>query len=157
MTREDERALLVLAGLWILSKYSFEIVPKLEHAGARLYDALHDDAGHKNDLPGKTLPREILLQIATMAGFPDPKLAAAIALAESGGVTNAIVRSSREYSVGLWQINTMAHPEFSAKSMADPMLNAAAAMQISHGGTNWQPWSAYTNGSYRKFQTGILA
>lgn len=157
MTRDDERTLLIVAGLWVLSRYSFEVVPKLEQAGSRLYDTLHDDAGHKNDLPGHQLPRDVLLQIATMAGFPNPKLAAAIALAESGGVTNAIVRSSREFSVGLWQINTLAHAQYSPKAMADPMMNAAAAFQISNGGTNWKPWTTYTSGKYKQFQTGILA
>lgn len=157
MTRDDERTLWVLGGLWLLSKYTFDVVPAMEQAGSKLYDFLHDDASHKNDLPGKQLTRQVVLEIATLAGFPDPKLAAAIAMAESGGVPGAIVRSSREYSVGLWQINTKAHPEYSVNDLKDPLHNALAALQISNGGTNWQPWSAYTNGSYKNFKNGVLA
>lgn len=157
MTREDEKTLLIMAGLYLLSKYSFGVVPALENAGVRIYDLTHDDAGHKQDLPGKTLTRQTLLQLATKTGFPDPKLAAAIALAESGGSTGAFVRSSREYSVGLWQINTLAHPQYSVEDMKSPIKNARAAFAISQGGKNWKPWTMYTNGRYRQFKTGILA
>lgn len=124
--------------------------------GASVYDVLHDDAGHKQDLPGETLTRAALLQLATRAGFKDPKLAAAVALAESGGVTGAVNRSSREYSVGLWQINTKKHP-YSVDDMKDPLKNARAALAISHGGTDWKPWPTFTNGKYLQFKTGILA
>lgn len=156
MTREDETALIVLVGIWLLNRYSFGVVPALERGGARVYDWLHDDAGHKQDLPGKQLTRQAVLAIATRAGFPDPKLASAIAFAESGGVPGAVARSSREYSVGLWQINTLVHP-YSADDMKDPLKNAAAAFLISKRGTDWRPWSAFNNGSYRKFQTGVFA
>ena len=156
MTRSDENTLLWIAGIWLVSKYSWQIAPDLQRGGASLYDWLHADAGHKQDLPGKQLSRQALLQLATAAGFPDPKLAAAIALAESGGVPNALARSSREYSVGLWQINTRAHPYY-ASDMRDPRKNAAAAFAISKGGRDWSPWSAYTSGRYRQFQTGLLA
>jgi hypothetical protein len=156
VTKDDERGLYILLGVYILNKYSFEIVPTLENAGARLYDLLHNDENHMQDLPGKPLTRSALLALAKAAGFPDPKLAAAIALAESGGATGAIVRSSKEYSVGLWQINTRVHP-YTVDDMKDPQKNAAAAFKISHGGTNWKPWSAYNNGRYKIFQTGILA
>jgi hypothetical protein len=147
---------MLLAGLWLLSKYTFDVAPALARGGARVYDVLHDDAGHRQDLPGRQLTRQALLAIATKAGFPDPKLASAIALAESGGVPGAVLRSSREYSVGLWQINTLVHP-FSVESMKDPLRNAQAAFFISRGGSDWKPWSAYKSGAYRKFQTGVLA
>lgn len=157
MKREDEMALIVLAGIWILSKFSWEVAPALERSGARLYDILHDDAGHKNDLPGPQFTRQHVLQIATQAGFPNPKLASAIAFAESGGVPGAIVRSSRENSIGLWQINTMVHPSYSEKDLKDPVKNAAAAMAISKSGSDWRPWSTYKNGKYKQFLTGIFA
>lgn len=127
-----------------------------EQAGARVYDALHNDAAHEQDLPGSALTRQAVLAIAKHAGFLDPKLAAAIALAESGGVPGAFVRSSREYSVGLWQINTMVHP-YSVTDMKDPLKNAAAAFKISKGGKDWSPWAVFKNGRYKQFQTGILA
>lgn len=156
MKHEDEVALMVLVGVYLLHKYTFDVVPALQQGGASVYDWLHDDAAHKNDLPGKQLTRQAVLAIATKAGFPDPKLASAIALAESGGVPGAILRTSREYSVGLWQINTLVHL-FSPDDMKDPIKNAAAAFKISKGGTDWRPWSTYTNGAYKKFQTGAFA
>lgn len=156
LSAEDEKTLLILLGISILSDYTFSVVPALEKAGARAYDWLHNDENHVKDLPGKTLTRQGVLAIATMAKFPDPKLAAAIALAESGGSTGAVLRSSREYSVGLWQINTMVHP-YTPEDMKNPIKNALAAFKISKGGTNWHPWSAFTNGRYKQFQTGILA
>lgn len=156
MNRDDERALYILVGIYLIHRYTFDVVPALQQGGASVYDWLHDDAGHKQDLPGKQLTRQAVLAIATRAGFPDPKLAAAIAFAESGGVPGKRNRSSREDSVGLWQINTKVHP-YSVSDMKDPYKNAAAALKISRGGTHWRPWSAYTNGSFQQFRTGILA
>jgi hypothetical protein len=154
---EDQQALLWLAGLWLLSKYTFEIAPAMQRGGASLYDWIHDDAGHKQHLPGRQLTRAAVLQLATQAGFPDPKLASAIAFAESGGVPGAITSSSRELSIGLWQINTRAHPQYPVEWLKDPLNNARAAYAISRGGSNWKPWSAFTSGAYHKFQTGTFA
>lgn len=172
--RHNDSSLLILLGLFAFGQSSpkpkakathkygdgVPIVPgnatAFENAGARVYDALHNDEDHMQDLPGKGLTRQAVLAIAKNAHFPDPKLAAAIALAESGGVPGALVRSSREYSVGLWQINTMVHP-YSVDDMKDPIKNAAAAFKISKGGRDWTPWGAYKNGHYKQFQTGILA
>ncbi len=78
-------------------------------------------------------------------------VAAAIAMAESGGNTNAHALTIYEDSWGLWQINLRAHPGYSAASMQDPVQNARAMYAISSGGTNWQPWSTYTNGAYRQY------
>lgn len=157
----NDQAVMILLGVVLLSKSSpvaaaNRAVKAVERGGARIYDALHNDANHEQDLPGKGMTRTQVLAIAKYAGFADPKLAAAIAFAESGGVPGAFLRSSREYSVGLWQINTMVHP-YSVAMMKDPLSNAAAAYKISKGGTDWRPWSAFTNGSYQKFRTGILA
>lgn len=179
MNRETQSAVLILLAIHLASKVA-EFAPleraraKVKRAvetvnrtvekravdpakqsGARVYDVLHDDSNHQQDLPGSQLTREAVLAIAKNAGFADPKLAAAIALAESGGVTNALARSSREISVGLWQINTMIHP-YSASDMRNPLKNAAAAFKISKGGTNWRPWTSFNNGAYLKFRTGIL-
>jgi lysozyme-like protein len=156
MRKEDEHTLLLLAGIYILGKYSWDVAPALQRGGASVYDWLHDDAGHKSDLPGHQLTKQAVLQIATNAKFPNPKVATAIAFAESGGVPNALAASSREYSVGLWQINLMKHP-YTRENMADPVKNAAAAYQISKGGTDWRPWTSYVNGKYKQFLTGILA
>lgn len=161
MTRDDEHTLLWIFGIVfineLLNRYSTDVVPVLRQGGARLYEVLHDDAGHKNDLPGHQWTREAVLQLATQTGFADPKLAAAIAFAESGGVPGAQVRSSKEWSVGLWQINLYAHPMYSAAQMKDPKQNARAALQISRGGTDWSQWSTYVNGAYHAFRTGLFA
>lgn len=148
--------LLILLGLYVLSKYKFDVAPALQDAGARAYEVLHNDEGHVKDLPGHQLTRAQVLAIATKQGFPDPKLASAIAFAESGGVPNAIMRNDREYSVGLWQINTKVHP-YTPEDLADPVKNAWAAYVISKAGTDWRPWSTYKNGKYKQFLTGIFA
>lgn len=160
MTRTEELAVIAIVGLYLvdrlISKYTLEVVPALQQGGANVYEWLHDDAAHKQDLPGKQLTKQAVLAIATQAGFPNPKLAAAIAFAESGGVPGAILRSSREYSVGLWQINLAVHL-FDLDDMKDPIKNAAAAYKISKGGTDWRPWTTYTSGKYKAFQNGVLA
>jgi hypothetical protein len=156
MNEEDKAALYILLGAYLLNKYQFTLIPALQNAGVRFYEMLHDDMAHQKDLPGKGLPRQAVLDLARATGFPDPKLAAAIALAESGGISGAILRSSREYSVGLWQINTMVHP-YTPEEMKDPVKNALAAFKISKAGSNWTPWSTYKNGRYKHFLTGILA
>lgn len=126
----------------------------LQRGGAKVYEATH--ASQDQDLPGVTLTREAVYALAKEAGFPNAKLAAAIALAESGGSTGAVHRTSREHSVGLWQINISKHP-FSVFDMKDPIKNAHAAFKISKGGTDWRPWTAFTNGRYKQYLTGILA
>ena len=137
--------LLVLAGLVLLARvwdeYTSGPAEKLKDAGARLYDDLHDDSGHKQDLPGKQWTKAQLVARATRAGFPNPNIAAAIAMAESGGVPNAL--GDGGVSIGLWQINTRAHPLYSRAEMADPERNADAAFRISNGGTDWGPWSVW--------------
>lgn len=167
MSRTDQGALLILlVGAYMFAQAAPRVRAaatntrkKIERFGARTYDVVNNqqntDLNHP-DLPGSQLTREAILAIAKNAGFADPKLAAAIALAESGGVTNAIARSSREISVGLWQINTLVHP-YSADDMRNPLKNARAAFKISKGGTDWKQWRAFTNGRYMQFRTGILA
>lgn len=157
MTREDERTLWVIAGLYLIGKYSWQVAPALQRGGASLYDWVHNDAGHKQDLPVNPLSKQAVLAIATKAGFPHPKLAAAIAYAESGGVPNALASTSKEYSVGLWQINRKAHPEFTREELSDPEKNAAVAFVISKGGTDWSPWTTFTSGKYKMFLNGVLA
>lgn len=155
----SQNALIVLVGLWVLSKLSWEVVPALTEAGSKagkqLYEVLHNDPGHTKNLPNNPLSKAAVLQIAKDAGFPNPKLAAAIAYAESGGVVNALGDSG--VSVGLWQINTRAHPTYLKEDMKIAAKNARAAFAISKGGTNWKPWSTYVNGKYKLYLTGVLA
>lgn len=64
-------------------------------------------------------------------------MAAAVAMAESGGNPNSTNNNS-DGSVdrGLWQINSV----HQGLSTFDPMANARAAVQISSNGTTWRPW-----------------
>lgn len=99
-----------------------------------------------------------LRALAASTGFPNPNLAAAVAMAESKGnpsatniVTNPAPGNGPERSFGLWQINTLAHPSYDETSLLDPTYNAQAAFAISHGGMVWKPWSTFTSGKFLKF------
>lgn len=96
----------------------------------------------------KLMTKSELQTLAETVGFPDSNVAAAVALAESGGDPNAIGDDGR--SIGLWQIFVLAHPQYSAEEMFDPIANARAAFEISQHGKNWRPWTTYRNGAYRK-------
>lgn len=82
-------------------------------------------------------------------------VAAAVALAESGGNPGASNRNTNgTIDRGLWQINSI----HGALSTFDVMSNARAAVRISSGGRNWQPWVTFWNGAYRRFlQSGVSA
>lgn len=94
------------------------------------------------------LPVE-LVALARKTGFPDPEVAAAIAMAESGGNPEAVGDSGK--SIGLWQIHLPSHPEFGFQDLKNPEVNARAAFAISRNGTDWTPWSVYKSGAYLKF------
>lgn len=99
--------------------------------------------------------------------------AAAVAQAESGGRTDAILNTAypskpnyeppapgnlREYSVGLWQINMLAHPQYTEASLLTAAGNAKAAVAISRAGASFSAWSTFTTTdpkrSYKRFLTG---
>ena len=85
-------------------------------------------------------------------------IAAAIALAESGG-NPTIANKQGVPAFGLWQINIAANanPQYSQAQVLNPLGNAKAAVAISKNGTNWIPWQAFTNGSWSKFVQGLVA
>ncbi|MFE4960417.1 hypothetical protein ACFRCW_42385 [Streptomyces sp. NPDC056653] len=87
------------------------------------------------------------------------RVAAAVAMAESGGRTTAHNPIPPDDSYGLWQINMLGSmgPDRRAKlgissnsGLYDPAVNARAMAMISSGGSNFGPWSTYTNGAYKK-------
>lgn len=89
---------------------------------------------------------EIWLQAGGSAA--SAPMAAAIAMAESGGNSNALNHNTNgSIDRGLWQINS-SHGQ---QSTTDPLANARAAVAISGDGSNWHPWSTYTNGAYKRF------
>ena len=64
-------------------------------------------------------------------------MAAAIAMAESGGNSNS---HSGTDDWGLWQINK------GGPAMLDPVANVRTAIQMSQNGMNWRPWcTAYAD------------
>ena len=93
-------------------------------------------------------------------------IAAAIAEAESGGVSTKINNTAYpnkpgyhppsrgslpEYSVGLWQINIYAHTQYTEAAMLDPLSNAAAAVSIRNARGSFSDWTTYTHNTYKKF------
>lgn len=85
------------------------------------------------------------------------EMAYAIAMAESGGDTSSISKPNKDrwgsVDRGLFQINSHWHSEVG--NPLDAQSNAAAAFQISNGGTNWDQWSTYKSGAYKKFMGGV--
>ena len=103
-----------------------------------------------------------VVRLALQVGIPDAQLTTcvAIAWAESGlrtdalghnGPTAGCPNGSRDR--GLWQINDCYHPTVSDAQAFDPLGNAQAMYAISSHGTNWNPWSTFTNGAYQQFIT----
>jgi peptidoglycan hydrolase-like protein with peptidoglycan-binding domain len=99
-----------------------------------------------------------LAEVAAGAGFTDVglELAIAVALAESGGRTDAVNTTGNHPASrdrGLWQINSYWHPEVTDPQAFNPQQCAAAAFRISSHGQDWRPWSTFNSGSYRAFVT----
>lgn len=113
----------------------------------------------------------------TAGGAPeDADTAAAIAMAESGGNTAAILNTAYpnrpgyhepapgnlpEYSEGLWQVNIVANPGYIGLGLLTVSGNARAAVYLSGYGANFTPWSTYQSGAYEEFmpaagQTGVI-
>jgi len=111
--------------------------------------------------PAAKLSHEEMLALAEKHGFVDPAKAAAIAMRESGGHPDALVdtvgmtdaqlhqfwgpkyartKLLQECSSGLWQINTLAFPQYDCEALKDPDFAAQAAFEISKGGTDWKAW-----------------
>lgn len=90
---------------------------------------------------------------ASTAGFSgvDLDIAVAVALAESGGDPNAVGDVNLGRSIGLWQINLAAHPEYSEDELYDPQTNANAAFAIYQAaGNSFSPWTTFKTGAYQE-------
>jgi soluble lytic murein transglycosylase-like protein len=93
---------------------------------------------------------------AANAGFSGDALnvATAIALAESSGNPYVVgdTNISPGGSVGLWQINLAAHPEYEAGSLLDPQANANAAYAVyQQSGGQFTPWTTFNTGAYTAY------
>lgn len=101
---------------------------------------------------------------AKSAGFKGDALvkAVAIALGESSGNPRAYNGRGLDRSYGLWQINMIGalgparRRQFGLSSNSDlfnPATNAKAAYAISSHGKNFTPWSVYTSGKWRDYES----
>jgi hypothetical protein len=125
-------------------------------------------------MAGGTLVASGKLSAADIAGYagnagfngPDLQVAVAVALAESSGNPAAVgdqtLAPTNGPAVGLWQINTGKHKEYTADQLIDPQVNANMAYQLySARGGQFTDWTTYNNGKYGDYivqaQQGVNA
>lgn len=96
----------------------------------------------RTDLAGGTLGCSGLESLWVAAGGSPGSafIAAEIAIAESGGQQYATGAVGEE---GYWQINPV-----NGDATYNPYGNARAAISLSGDGSNWSPWTTYTQGLY---------
>lgn len=95
-----------------------------------------------------------IAQLVVSNGFQNPAIAVAVALAESGGDTNArntAGNSPPSTDRGLFQINSYWHREVSDACAYNADCCTKAAYRISNGGRNWTPWTTYNVGAHKKY------
>lgn len=77
---------------------------------------------------------------------------AAIALAESGGYTQAKHKNTNgTVDQGLWQINSSNFRIYKGHNIYDVNVNAHAAKRLAEGGKGLDNWTTYTTGAYLKY------
>jgi len=104
--------------------------------------------GFRDNLMGYSFQQLEQIWIQNGGNRAAAPIAAAIALAESGGNSNAVnYNTNGSTDRGLWQINSV----HGSQSTFDVNGNAQAAIAISNNGGNWNPWTTYTSGAYRSF------
>lgn len=83
----------------------------------------------------------------------DKRTMVAIALAESGGKTDAVNRNTNgSTDIGLWQINSVHDKILPGADRKDPKVNAGLALIVwQQAGKKFTPWVAYKNGAYKKY------
>lgn len=85
-------------------------------------------------------------------GFPADQIGigVAVALAESGGRTDALNTANRNgtWDAGLMQVNSI--HGYSQQYLFNVQNNVAAALKIyKEAGNKWTPWATYNSGRYR--------
>lgn len=104
-----------------------------------------------------TLSQSQIYTIAVITGMPNPKVMAAIAMAESSGRTDVVNSIG---CVGLWQINQPVHvkanPKWTRQWLQNPFNNALAAKKIL-ASQGLRAWEVYTNGMYAKYLNKTVA
>ncbi len=103
-------------------------------------------------------------QYAIQAGFSGKSVQTIVAIAQAESGLNTQAQNLQDPNGGSWGILQINGAHFGAgwsggvmtKAAAlDPMISFQYAFFLSHGGTNFTPWGAYTNGSYAQFMTSI--
>lgn len=98
-----------------------------------------------------TLSQSQIYTIALLTGLPNPKVMAAVAMAESSGRVDVVNSIG---CVGLWQINqpvhVKSHPAWTVSYLKNPINNALAAKVILKQ-QGMGAWEAYTNGAYAQY------
>ncbi len=113
-----------------------------------------------------SLSKSEIAALAKQAGFSgeNVNIAAAVALAESGGNPRAHNAVPPDDSYGLWQINMLGSlgPDrrkrynlSSNEALYDPATNARVAYGIFQG-SGWKAWTTYTRGTYKKHMSGSV-
>ena len=107
---------------------------------------------------GTQLTPQQVYALARAAGFSagEAVYATAIALAESGGITNNWNDVAPDNSYGLWQVNIGVRNEMQADrgspdQLVDPLYNAQQALRLARTPRSWNHWSVYLNGAYRQY------
>ncbi len=111
-----------------------------------------------------TTPNPSLRDVLQQAGFTGQGLETAlgVAIAESGGrpMAHNGNAGTGDNSYGLFQINMLGklgparleqYGLSSNEDLYDPLTNAKVAFKMSDGGTNFQPWTTYTRGTYEQY------
>lgn len=94
------------------------------------------------------------------AGFTDHNIVIGIAVCryESNFNDHARLHTSQEDSLGLMQINTFAHPQYSYNGLYDPQYNCNCAYDVyRRDAYSWRPWTTYTRGTYQGFMAQAQA
>lgn len=92
---------------------------------------------------------------AIYGGFPKSvaPVAAAIAIAESGGKTDVVSKPNTNGTVdyGLWQINSSHTALLASGKWSDPNDNAVMAYTLyKNAGNKFTPWTTFNDGAYKK-------
>ena len=76
------------------------------------------------------------------------QLAAAVALAESGGMPDAVGPDQR---AGLWQPPAWGNHHSVVRALLNPLANAEVTITLTKDGEDWEAFPGYANGTYRRF------
>jgi len=101
-----------------------------------------------------TLSVDDIAHLVVPRHFANAAVGIAIALAESGGKSDAVHHNAGpppSIDRGLWQINSRFHPEVTDAQAFDPVAATDAARRISKAGTDWTPWAAFRNNAYARY------